>query len=79
LSLISRVYPNPASEYIILETSQPLAWIEIIQPSGKTVLKVNKPGNQPYQIPIGMLPRGIYFLRALSTAGKPAAIKFIRQ
>jgi len=79
LSLISRVYPNPASAFIIVETGQPLEWIEIIHPSGKIVMMIDQSGEQSVRIPVGTLPRGIYFLRALSKEGKAGSVKFIRQ
>jgi hypothetical protein len=66
----ARVYPNPASEYLII---QPLNvesdWLEmeLIDMMGKVVLQARKAvGDQPIRLSIGSLAEGLYVLKLRS-------------
>lgn len=54
------IYPNPTSQWINM--SQSVAMIEIIDLSGNTLIKLEKPGNR---IDVSKLNSGIYIVRVL--------------
>ena len=58
------LYPNPASDYIMLEnkTGIPLAEIKIIDSKGNLVLYKKAPGFNNTHLTIQNLPNGMYFL-----------------
>ncbi len=68
-----RVYPNPASEFIRIESQQGLgqnAQISLFETSGKLVLQQVQAGNETeISIPVQGLPQGIYLLRLTTETG----------
>ena len=61
-SKVFRVYPNPASHTLYLETTHAIKSIELYNVLGKPVLKVLNPEGK---ISVNHLSDGIYFLRAV--------------
>lgn len=68
-----RVYPNPASEFIRIESQQALGQqtqISLYETSGKLVLQQVQTGNgTEITIPVQALPGGIYLLRVTTETG----------
>ncbi len=61
-----RLYPNPASDFIRIETGNPFdsATFELVDTQGRKVLSVILNGNQ-VQIPVAQLKSGIYLYQIL--------------
>jgi hypothetical protein len=78
-NLISRIYPNPASEFIIVEAGKTLERVEIIDLTGKLMMVIDQPESRAIRIQVGTLPQGIYILRAFADEGRTGVVKFIRQ
>jgi len=58
---ILRVYPNPCSNYLIVENEDNIN-ISIINGLGKRIMEQKANGNQTV-IPVSQLPNGIYFIQ----------------
>ena len=56
------IYPNPASEMIIIETPEAIENITLIDLSGKQILRVYSGESGKIALPIGGLPSGVYLL-----------------
>jgi len=56
------VYPNPANDYVIIETFADNALISLINIQGKIIKEIKSSGNQ-YRMDISNIPSGIYFIR----------------
>ncbi len=58
-----KTYPNPFSDRLTIEMTQPAERIHIINTLGQTVYDINKPGNDVVVIETGSWMKGIYFVR----------------
>ncbi|MEI7981350.1 MAG: T9SS type A sorting domain-containing protein [Bacteroidota bacterium] len=79
LSLISRIYPNPTSEFLSVEAGKILGRIEITSLEGKLMMVIRQPESRAVRIQVESLPKGIYLLRAFAAEGGSGVAKFIRQ
>lgn len=57
------VYPNPASDLVIIENLKPNASLELIDNSGKIVRSISNSKSTKSEINIKNLPSGIYYLK----------------
>ena len=71
-----KVYPNPVSDVVKIDTVEPLASIEIMDVLGKTVEVFQK---NLKSIDISRLPRGMYLLRLETQDDKTALKKIIKR
>ncbi|MES2555822.1 MAG: T9SS type A sorting domain-containing protein [Bacteroidota bacterium] len=62
------IAPNPASDVVNVRCEEPLSHIELVDLSGKTVLKVDNPGPTT-QINLSELAAGTFICRVLTTDG----------
>lgn len=67
------IFPNPASDYIKLQTSKTLSNVEIIDQNGKVVLN-----DRALEINVGSLQAGMYFVKCLSNENASYFGKFIK-
>jgi hypothetical protein len=63
-----KVYPNPGSDYIIIETPSTTACISLINVQGKIIKEIKSSGNQ-YRMDISSVPSGIYFIKIVDQSG----------
>ncbi len=75
------LFPNPTSNYLILE--HPLLSIqgtnlEVLDATGKRMFKYNNFISRTHQFDVSFLPKGIYFIR-LQNADQSVKSKFIKQ
>ena len=61
------IFPNPVSNYLIIETSNTVLAVQINDLSGKNVLKINNPTNT---INLSDVTRGIYFIKVITSDGE---------
>jgi hypothetical protein len=64
-----KIYPNPASDLIIIQSGEPMDKIRIFTLLGEPVLEKNINDNQ-YILDVSGLKRGVYFLEADIRSGK---------
>jgi uncharacterized protein YlzI (FlbEa/FlbD family) len=60
--MILSVYPNPAKNFLTIESIEAIHEISIIDISGSVIL-VKKENANPIQVDISALQKGIYFLK----------------
>ena len=77
-SLISRVYPNPASNYITVEARDDMDRIELINFLNQTDLIKANIGSGSETINVSNLPRGIYFLKATTKSQHWGIVRIVR-
>ncbi|MDP1621694.1 MAG: T9SS type A sorting domain-containing protein [Bacteroidales bacterium] len=77
-ALISLVYPNPAYDYITIETGKQMDRVEILSYLGKTVLIKEDIGSTSVRLPVGHLPKGFYLLKATAKSGEWGVARMIR-
>ncbi len=70
------IYPNPADEYIIIETKMTNYQIDIVDISGKTHKTINANGNN--KIGISDLPPSIYFIKIYNNIKYITTVKMIK-
>jgi len=63
-NLITRVYPNPVTDFITIEAKKDIDRIELINLSGQRVLVADGLHARAVRLQLAQLPRGIYLLRA---------------
>ncbi|MFH0758624.1 MAG: putative Ig domain-containing protein [Bacteroidota bacterium] len=62
--LVTKVFPNPAREYVVIETFADLSMVEITDLSGKVLIHKNVDrGKQVLQVDVSVLDAGVYMLR----------------
>jgi Secretion system C-terminal sorting domain/Carbohydrate binding domain len=71
------IYPNPASDYLIINNISDFKYIDIQNLSGITIFSFACSGEKSVSIPVSDLPNGIYVIR-LNGAGKIIARRFIK-
>lgn len=69
------IYPNPANDFITIETDETIENITILDVSGKIVFSQRK--NQNTRIDIQNLPSGVYFL-TVKSANSVGTTKFVK-
>ena len=70
------IYPNPATDYIYINSSEaPLSKVEIIDIAGTNVKNISLSGNSKTSINVSNLVKGIYFIKAYTTDNKIAVFK----
>jgi len=57
-----RVYPNPASDLLYVESQAPILAIELINPQGQVVLSNKIPSQKRIQIETNQVVPGLYFM-----------------
>ena len=67
-----KIYPNPMSNFVIIECDKPIGYVEFYTNIGKLVLISNDP-----KIYVGDLPKGIYILKVY-TNGVPITNKIVK-
>ena len=75
-SIDSKVYPNPAKDFLYVDISQP-ALIEILNIHGSQLLKINASATKT-KIDLSIFAPGVYFLRTESEKSNSSS-KFIKQ
>jgi hypothetical protein len=63
-----KIYPNPAQEFLYLQSDMPLNEVEIVDPLGRIVLRFT-PKSANFEIPLTTLNNGLYFLNIRSNEG----------
>ncbi len=76
--LIARVYPNPASDYITIESKKEIDRIELVNLLDQPVLVKEGINSKTIRLAVGNLPRGIYFLRAVTRSMETGVARVIR-
>ncbi len=64
------VYPNPATDYVILKGFTPNEEVYLLTMAGKTVLSVKLDAEGSAKLKVASLPRGLYLLRSKTTVRK---------
>ncbi len=67
-----RFYPNPASDYVKIETRENLERVELLDMAGKTVLTIDDPTPS---IPLREVSSGMYLLKITNTDGESISRK----
>lgn len=74
-SSMIRVYPNPVSDYLVVESEVPILTARIFSIRGSKLMDINSDFNS---LPVNQLPTGIYLLHIESEEGD-AIIRFIKR
>jgi len=78
LSLISRAYPNPASEYITVDSRKEIDRIEIINYMNQPVFIQGDICSKSIRLQVGKLPGGLYLLKATTKSNEWGVIRMIK-
>lgn len=73
-----KIYPNPTSGHIFIDTHLPIAQVQIIGITGYVVGAIKTNGLSTIQISTANLTRGTYITRIIFTNGKIKYSKFIK-
>jgi cytochrome oxidase Cu insertion factor (SCO1/SenC/PrrC family) len=75
------IYPNPASERLIIETSngEMVHSYKIVDVLGRTIAEESIHNTERYEINISTLATGMYYLEVLSAEGSKALEKFSKK
>lgn len=73
----AKLYPNPAKDYVMLETTSPCKRIEIWSVDGRLIHSTNVNPDEKVKMAVSSLSNGIYFIRALYETHQ-SSYKFIK-
>jgi len=73
-----RIYPNPAKDFINIQTDEPITQITIFDVTGKKVLKLNNPKKTVEQINISHLNAGIYLIKIQDVSKNTSTRKLVK-
>lgn len=71
-----RVYPNPVKNELRISSKENIVLVELYNIEGRLVLKANKPSSK---LNVGVLPSGVYSLKATTASGKTYYQKVFKQ
>ncbi len=77
-ALITRVYPNPANDFIMIEARRELSRIELFNYLNQPVLIKDEIGDNALRLYIGGLPKGFYILKATTSNGLTGVSRLIK-
>ena len=77
-TLITRVYPNPMTDYITVEARKEIERIELINLTGKTVLVADRLHAQAIRLQVAQLPRGFYLLKATTKSREWGLVQVVK-
>ena len=63
------LYPNPARTWVRVESTQPLAEVEILDLTGRSIVRQTLSGTSDARLNTADLPAGIYVVRAVDRSG----------
>ncbi|MFZ4412882.1 MAG: T9SS type A sorting domain-containing protein [Bacteroidales bacterium] len=78
INTVQRLYPNPAKDFITIETSVEEFQLSIINSVGQTVLQKHCTTSQQ-TIDIQNYPQGMYYYKLVSDKGKVISGKFVKE
>jgi hypothetical protein len=78
-SLITRVYPNPATDYFTIEAKREIDHLELYNQSGRKVLTAVGLQTQAVRLNVSQLPRGIYLLRATTKSQEWGVVQVVKR
>ncbi len=70
-----RVYPNPTTDLIFIETGAEIRNVRVTDTFGKTVLSSRKTST----LSLGLLPKGIYFVQVRTADANMQVLRVVRQ
>ena len=71
------LFPNPANNYIIVQSDNPIGTIRLYDLSGKELKSFSSVQNKRFRIDITTLPKGVYFIKTAS-AEEAGLMKFVK-
>jgi len=77
-ALISKIFPNPASDFITVETSMDIERVELFNLEGRKVMSAEGLDTRAIRLQISPLVRGTYLLRATTAARKTGVMPVIK-
>ncbi len=72
-----RLFPNPASELVYIESNQAISRIEILQISGARMLLIQDKNDFSTGINVSALPPGLYLLQLVLKSGERISRKLV--
>ncbi|MBN1950798.1 MAG: family 16 glycosylhydrolase [Bacteroidales bacterium] len=79
LSETIRVYPNPATSYLIVESDQGMTGIRILDLTGRVQKQIDDPESFSQQLDTSGLPEGVYILQVVSSNSSLHTMRFIKE
>lgn len=73
------VYPNPASEYLWINSVKPLKEVEIYSPTGRLCYRQKTYTKDPLRLDVSTFRQGLYIVRATFSDGNAASGKLVVQ
>ncbi|MEY4874889.1 MAG: hypothetical protein RL708_38, partial [Bacteroidota bacterium] len=80
------VYPNPASQSIVISSKSSVNTIKVTDVLGRAMLRdeasnqqINNSSTQLIQLDVSKLSNGIYFIKAIDTNGNVSVGKFVKE
>jgi hypothetical protein len=77
-ALITRVYPNPATDVITVLAKKEITQVELINYLNQVVLVNENVDSKSCRLNLGPLPRGIYLLKATSKSGDSGVVRVVK-
>ncbi len=78
-AVIAKIYPNPCTGYLVVESRFHLAEISMISTTGQVMGSFYPAGDKRFTISNLTIPPGMYLIRATTTGGHTGFSRFIRQ
>lgn len=72
-----QIYPNPASTYLIIESTVPYGGIAVTNETGTVVFETNQGGAGLHRIPVAQWANGVYFVHLWDVSHRQYAQKLI--
>ena len=75
---VVQIFPNPASDMIVIASEQSIEKVEILNIHGQ-ILKAATSSSKEISMPIGEMQKGIYIVKAKMTDGRRWTGRFVKQ
>ncbi|MBQ2488181.1 MAG: T9SS type A sorting domain-containing protein, partial [Bacteroidales bacterium] len=68
-SIRTRLYPNPANDFINIESEEPITSVTVYNALGQKVYVNNSVNMELFQVPTSSFVNGVYFIRVNTSTG----------
>jgi len=77
--VIFRIFPNPASESLYVESEETISRVNIFSLTGNLIHSISDTGDYRVTVDVSNMPSGLYIISVTSSSGNIFSSKFLKK